>query len=80
MIHKLRWEIVHESDTDSGKPTLWSTELTNNCFLWIEEAEIDGYNVIGSDAETVIKHCKSLSSTKRWVSMNYERLERRWKF
>ncbi|MEE1256283.1 MAG: hypothetical protein UHN47_07200 [Lachnospiraceae bacterium] len=24
---KNKWEIVHESDTDSGKPTCWALEI-----------------------------------------------------
>ena len=81
---KNKWEIIHESDTDSGKPTSWALEINHEKYgkyVWItgvldyDEETIIQYEVEicygnkGNDFRT-LKVCKSLASAKRWVSMN----------
>ena len=77
---KKEWKIIHESDTDSGKPTSWALEINHKKYgkyVWItglldcDEETIVQYNVEVipyNDAITLCK-CKSLTSAKRWVTM-----------
>ena len=78
---KREWEIVHEGDTDSGKPTCWALEINHERYgkyVWItgvldrDEETIIQFNVEVipySDVKTLVE-CKSLTSAKRWVTMN----------
>ncbi len=68
MINK--WEIVHDCDDDDGNPTTYSLKVGERKFYWICLTYDNQYEVIDSDARTVLKTCKSLSSSKRWVSIN----------
>ena len=63
------WNVVHESDDENGNPTLYSLKLKEGKFYWIEETN-KGFDVIDTDARTVLKTCKSLTSAKRWVTEN----------
>lgn len=78
---KNKWEIVHESDTDSGKPTCWALEINHERhgkYVWItgvldyDEETIIQYNVdvIPYNETKTLVECKSLASAKRWVTMN----------
>lgn len=78
---KNNWAIVHESDTDSGKPTCWALEINSEKYgkyVWItgvlagDEETIIEYDIDVIPVEHVytLKTCKSLASAKRWVSMN----------
>jgi hypothetical protein len=79
---KNKWEIIHESDTDSGRPTSWALEINHERYgkyVWItgvldyDEETIISYDVevcySGNDFIT-LKQCRSLTSAKRWVSTN----------
>ena len=68
------WEVVHDADLDDGTPTMWSikvkTEERKEIYYWICLVHDGTYNVELNDGETVLKNCKSLTSAKRWVTMN----------
>jgi len=64
---KLVWNIVHECDMEDGTPTEWSTKIGNK-FYWIDEVADGTFDVIDSDAHTVLANCKSLDGAKRWVA------------
>lgn len=73
---KYNWEIVHESDDEkTGEPTCWAAQIDSEQhgkYVWItlnanglydvEVKPFDDFNVLVS--------CKSLTSAKRWVTMN----------
>lgn len=81
-----KWEIIHESDTDSGKPTCWALEINHEKhgkYVWIigylgeDEETIETYAVevgkyyeIDLDEMKVLVECKTLASAKRWVTMH----------
>lgn len=68
---RLKWNVVHEADTEEGIPTMWSAEINSNTYgkyIWIEGGGIDGFDVIANSS--VLKTCKTLASAKRWVSTN----------
>lgn len=79
----MEWIIIHESDTDSGKPTCWALEVNKPIYgkyIWISgyldydeetilEYRVEFYSNAFKDMVT-LKVCKSLSSAKRWVSMH----------
>lgn len=68
---KNKWNIVHDCDGENREATCWSKEINHSIygrFAWIEENENGYFNVIVDSGLLII--CKSLSSAKRWVSMN----------
>ena len=79
----MEWEIIHEGDTDSGKPTSWVLEVdgpTYGKYIWISgdldcdeetilEYRVEFYSRAKNDMIN-LKTCKSLASAKRWVSMH----------
>lgn len=78
---KGEWKIIHEGDTDSGKPTSWALEINHENYgrhVWItglldyDEETIIQYNVeVMPYSDTILLcECKSLASAKRWVTMN----------
>mgnify|MGYP003295428229 CR=1 FL=1 len=79
---KREWKVVSESNTEIGdKPTCWALEINNEKYgkyVWItgmldnDEETILYYNVevIRSGDFKVLAECKSLTSAKRWVTMN----------
>ena len=79
---KNKWEIIHEGDTDSGKPTSWALEINHEIYgkyVWITGVlDYDEETIVSYDVEVnynandfrTLKQCKSLASAKRWVSMN----------
>ena len=72
---KRKWNIIHECDTDDGKPSQWCLEINHSKYgkyCWINDmGEYFGVEVdYGSNCFTEIARCKSLSSAKRWVTMN----------
>lgn len=67
---KTQWNVVHECDMDDGTPTEWALKVAENKFIWIDALFNGTFDVIHYDAQKVLKNCKSLSSAKRWVTMN----------
>ena len=70
---KNQWKIVHECDDDNGNPTQWSLEINHHKYgkyCWITDME--NYFSVEVDYSGFIelKQCKSLTSAKRWVTMN----------
>lgn len=81
-----KWEIIHESDTDNGKPTSWALEINHEKYgkyVWITglldndeetivqyDVEVAEYYGIHLDEMKTLAECKSLASAKRWVTMN----------
>ena len=67
---KEKWEVIHECDTDNGDPTQWCIVINSPVygkFCWIDDmVSYFGVNV----AYCELKRCKSLTSAKRWVTMN----------
>lgn len=66
------WHIMHDADEENGKPGCWQKEINHEFYghyvsIWKYDEHEYGVEVKGS---TVLKICKSLSSAKRWVSMN----------
>lgn len=73
---KYSWEIIHEcDDEETGEPTNWAAEVNSERygrFAWIS-LNADGlYDVEVKPYEEfkVLVTCKSLTSAKRWVTMN----------
>ena len=67
---KNTWNIVHDCDLDDGTPTEWSLKIAENIFYWIDAMAEFTFDVIDNDGHTVLKNCQSLSSAKRWVTIN----------
>lgn len=67
---KQEWQIIHECDLDDGTPTEWALKVADKKYYWISLMNDDTFNIIDNDAKTVLKNCKSLTSAKRWVTMN----------
>ena len=78
---KKKWNIIHDSDTDSGNPTLWALEINHETYgkyVWISGLlDDDEESIIQYDVEVIpnmdsitLATCKSLVSAKRWVSTN----------
>ena len=67
---KRTWEIVHDCDLEDGTPTTWSIKVRPKKFYWICETADNTFEVIDSDAHTILMSCKTLRSAKRWVTMN----------
>ena len=68
----MKWEIVHEMDEDNGTPTTWATEINSakyGRFAWICLLN-DGTYEVSTSERTNLRICTSLSSGKRWVSIN----------
>lgn len=65
-----KWEIVPEMDLDDGTPTEWALKVADGKFYWIDEMSDGTFNIIATDAHTVLMNCKSLASAKRWVTRN----------
>lgn len=75
---KNKWEIIHECDTDEGKPAQWCLEINHHKYgkyCWVNDmGDYFGVEVeYGGFIELV--QCKSLASAKRWVTMH---LLKRW--
>ena len=64
------WVIVHDCDLDDGTPTEWALKIAENVFYWIDAMANSTFDVIDKDGHTVLKNCQSLSSAKRWVTIN----------
>ena len=67
---KREWNVVHDCDLEDGTPTEWSLKVSEGKFCWIDEMSDGTFDVISHDARTVLANCKTLTSAKRWVSMN----------
>lgn len=68
---KNKWEIVHEADIEeTGESTMWSLKVAERKFYWICLLADGTFDVVDSDAHTILKNCKTLPSAKRWVTMN----------
>lgn len=79
-----KWEVIHVSDTESGKPTCWAMEINHEKYgkyVWItgylanDEKTIERYAVEVAElyGESLCEmitlvNCKSLASAKRWVA------------
>ena len=70
---KLKWKIIHEADDEYGCPTQWTTEINHpkyGKYCWINDAG-DYFGVeVDFGGFTELARCKSLTSAKRWVTMN----------
>ena len=67
---KRKWNIVHDCDLKDGTPTEWALKVAENKFYWIDVLNDGTFDIIDCDAHTVLQNCKSLSSAKRWVTIN----------
>lgn len=67
------WNPVLECDDDENNPTVWATEVNSEKYgkyVWICDTG-DGFEITSSYYDEMpIKVCKSLTSAKRWVSIN----------
>lgn len=81
MAKKKQWEIIHDmDDEETGEPTGWSLEINHEKhgkYVWITlnekgkyNVEVDCYYGTMLDDFKVLAECNSLSSAKRWVTMN----------
>ena len=69
---------VIDCDDDEDNPWVWASEINSKKygkFVWISHAgdkqfEITTSNYGSSLGSTSLKVCKSLTSAKKWVSMN----------
>ena len=71
---KKQLEIIHEFDTDEGRPQQWRIEINHYKFgkyCWINDMR-DYYEieVIYNGVSIELAICKSLSSAKRWVELH----------
>lgn len=77
---KAKWEIVHDCDDDEGNPSSWSLEINHEKhgkYIWISlypdgryKVEALWYYGVSLDDPKILADCKSLTSAKRWVTMN----------
>lgn len=73
---KYSWEIIHESDDEeTGEATCWAAQVNSERygkFVWITLKANGLYDVEVKpfDDFKVLVSCKSLTSAKRWVTMN----------
>ena len=67
---KRKWEIIHECDLEDGTPTEWALKAGEKKFYWIDQLSDNTFDVIDSDAHTILTNCRTLRSAKRWVTMN----------
>ena len=68
------WEIIEESNDDNENPTVWANTIDSleyGKYCWIT---FDGKNYLVEVSSLgnfiTLARCKSLSSAKRWVTMN----------
>jgi len=70
---KKQWEIIHECDTEEGQPTQWCMEIDHSKYgkyCWINDMG-DYYGIeVDYGGFVELKQCKSLTSAKRWVTIN----------
>ena len=76
---KDKWNVLEECNDDDGNPTCWAIKINNKKygkFIWITETVSKNDTVeyaieadINGEFRTLIT-CKSLTSAKRWVTMN----------
>lgn len=69
---KLIWKSIRDGYDDDDEDGCWSAEINNmkyGKYVWIADNG-DGYEITTSNYNEPIMICKSLSSAKRWVSMN----------
>lgn len=72
---KKKWNILEECNEEDGTPTCWSLEINSEKYgkyVWISINCSGEYSIEidrGSGIET-LKECKSLTSAKKWVTMN----------
>lgn len=70
---KIKWNVIHECDDETGNPTQWCAEINHpkyGKYCWISDIG-SGFNVeVNYDGFIELVQCKSLVSAKRWVSMN----------
>lgn len=74
----MKWDPILECDDDEGNPTVWTSEVNSKKYgkyVWISQEDDDEFCITtsnyGSDlGSEPLMICKSLSSAKRWVSMN----------
>lgn len=68
------WKIIHDMDGENGEPTCWSLEINHKeygRFVWITLNPENKYNIeVDCDGFKTLATCKSLTSAKRWVTMN----------
>lgn len=69
------WEIVHECNDVENNPTCWALKINHRSYgryVWISQYGDADYTVeVIPYGETIeLVHCKSLTSAKRWVTMN----------
>jgi hypothetical protein len=73
---KNQWEIVHDSDDEDGNPTCWCKEINHKKYgkyVWISHNGTELFDVEVSCSSGMIESimpCKSLTSAKRWVTIN----------
>lgn len=73
---KVKWEIVHDSDNEDGSPSLWGAEINHHKhgkFVWISGCTEGDYDVEVNphgDYWRILVTCKTLTSAKRWVTIN----------
>lgn len=70
-----KWQIVHDCDGENGEPTCWTKEISHpdyGRFVWITENSNGKFDVeVEQEGDFQrLMTCKSLTSAKRWVSMN----------
>ena len=72
---KKQWEIIYECDDEDGDPCCWCLEINQEKYgkyCWITfNGKYFGIEVDYGTKECIeIMQCKTLTSAKRWVSMN----------
>ena len=69
-----QWEVLHDCDTEDGKATCWFRVINHKKYgkyAWITETANADYAVeVIEDEMKILVTCKSLTSAKRWASMN----------
>lgn len=68
------WTVVEECNDDNNNPTCWACEINSKRYgkyVWISDKG-GGYDVevCTNNNFYTLKTCKTLSSAKRWVTMN----------
>lgn len=76
-----KWKIIHDMDNDDGTPNCWAKKINHNKYgeyVWINKTK-EGFNVEVKQYNdfTTLVTCKTLTSAKRWVSINMIEVRRR---
>lgn len=71
-LNTISWNVIHECDDGNGNPTSWAGHMRNGKIIWIDKISDHEYGITdnGNRTDDYMKICRSLTSSKRWVTTN----------